>query len=678
MDLTTEDYFTEALKALPQAPDYHVPTFGDDLAQFGRDLVTPGFGETGRSFRAAATSAVENDLSFGLSDRYVLARQYEPIVEAVNKVQGRQPRGWFGNGNSVPNPYSFGAIQPPPDYRAAHPGTLFTTDDAREYLWQQVEQERARNPGVFGQIPKDHEEVLADVQAEQRAAISYAGLTAQRGPLTGGLANFAGSMVGGFADPVNLATSVIGFPASESLLKTALIEGAGNAAATAATLPFRAQHYADIGEPMSAGDMASQVAGSAVFGAGIGVGGKLLGRLIGLHGHELVDEFQASHPDPTPGERTAAAMVEREANQNDANPFADTPEGRDLHRQAMDATQAALEDGRPDLVPDLSAEAERQALPPDDGQPLAEDGTPVNSPFAVEPVAHPPLEDNFTAPLSKYTPVLFRETSADRALEIIDPARNATNVGDLDFADHPDMALGQDGNRGILLSFRAEGVKGQVATQKPAWEAAWRSGAGEYKSRYVGQHALRKALTGVRVMDGVLASRSTDARLKLALEGLERQGWGRHEGDSFVEYRAPRARPLDVATPRAVPADDAAQADAVAAASHAEHRRNADPENLGRFTDPIRKPDAFRQQADDLARELAPPPETPPEATEAASPSPFGAAEAQIEALRRLDQDELMPDPDGHAPVTVKSVRAEIERRARAVERLRGCVEGDN
>jgi hypothetical protein len=59
-----------------------------------------------------------------------------------------------------------------------------------------------------------------------------------------------------------------------------------------------------------------------------------------------------------------------------------------------------------------------------------------------------------------------------------------------------------------------------------------------------------------------------------------------------------------------------------------------------------------------------------------ASKSEFGPAQAQVEALRRLPEDTLFPDPLTGTPTTIKGARREIERQARAVERLRGCAEG--
>lgn len=133
-----------------------------------------------------------------------------------------------------------------------------------------------------------------------------------------------------------------------------------------------------------------------------------------------------------------------------------------------------------------------------------------------------------------------------------------------------------------------------------------------------------------------------------------------------------------------------------------EHFGRHDPESLKPFTDPIRKPAAFQQQADDLARELAPPPEGPAgtqgesgagagkkarrdggaagkgagEAPGASGEKPeFGPAQAQIEALRRLPDDDLFADSATGTQTTVADARKEIERQARAVERLRGCVE---
>lgn len=108
------------------------------------------------------------------------------------------------------------------------------------------------------------------------------------------------------------------------------------------------------------------------------------------------------------------------------------------------------------------------------------------------------------------------------------------------------------------------------------------------------------------------------------------------------------------------------------------------------FAEPAKR-EAFDNQARAIARELSPPEENKISrggrgAAEAAPGADnlkkeFGEALPEIEALRALPQDLAIADQDQFGlfgredkPVTVKTVRAEIEREARAVERLRNCL----
>lgn len=103
-------------------------------------------------------------------------------------------------------------------------------------------------------------------------------------------------------------------------------------------------------------------------------------------------------------------------------------------------------------------------------------------------------------------------------------------------------------------------------------------------------------------------------------------------------------------------------------------------EDLKLFADPENKPAAFRQQSADLAQELAPPkaPTEPAPAGEIPQnvKPEFGGAQAEVEAIRALPQDQTFPDPFGEGEVSVKAARREIERQARATEALRNCMEG--
>lgn len=720
MELTSEDRFGQDLAQLPAAPNFHTPTLGDDVGHFVEDLGQSGLGRTGATFRAAASSALQNDIvAGGISDDWMLAREYEPIVEALNKVQQRQPRGWFTDGTMIGNPY-LGAAR-----NMEH--------QSLDELWGEVAKERVRNPGIFGQLPKDHAEVVANARQEQRTAADYSRLVAASGgPITGTAAQFAGGAVGGMADPLNIAASVAGFPASESLLKTALIEGAGNAAITAATLPARAQHYADIGEPMSAGDMAGEVVGSAGVGAGFGVGGKLIARLLGLKGHALVDEFRAKVADPAPNLRTAAAMVEDEADRATTNPFANTAEGRDLHRQAILQTQEALDNRDPGLLPDMvdQAEASARAIAPEAFAVHESAAAEIDAlrlqiqslgekRAALPEVAHYQariqeilskvngVEDRLTVKaaerlaavrdrlderMSRDTPQMAflrrKLLAADLRMRDVGPniaaARAAAAEGGFTTAKGSTYDLHSDGtttrNKAARFDVGHEGQQGPQPRSDKTYFVT--PGHADQLGLFQTQGGPRMAIAarggqlGVKYLSGkdagkfearTLAPHSSRPAAGLIPVEVWKDGTRVHFGNMITEVRAPDGH--------ALPASIEGPAD------KAQHRRNVDPEALKPFTDPIKKPDAFRQQAEDLALELSPAPEKPVSDSARAAdgqtePSPYGDAAPQIEALERLDGAALFADPLTGGTTKVKDATADAKRQARAVERLRGCIEG--
>lgn len=116
-----------------------------------------------------------------------------------------------------------------------------------------------------------------------------------------------------------------------------------------------------------------------------------------------------------------------------------------------------------------------------------------------------------------------------------------------------------------------------------------------------------------------------------------------------------------------------------------------DANGLDLFGDPAAKPEPFVKQSRDLAHELAPPREVGVDpALKRGEPQDqtkpeFGPAQSEIDNMRAIEEASgkgaTIADP--HAPedapreITIKDARSEMERQARAVERLRGCVEGE-
>lgn len=733
MDLTSDDAFAANLAALPAAPSTPPPP--GLLASSFEDMAAPNSAHLfGQNIRAGFKRTIENDLPFGISDDWVMGNQYAPLIETLNKVQQRQPMSAFSNGTMIGNPYGGG--ERPPDFH----GRPNSQQDFLDYIWGQVAQAKAQNPAAFGQLPQSHAEMIADAQAEQRAAIaSQQQLALTSGPITGTVGQFVGQAGGSFADPVNLAATVAGFPAAEGLLKTALIEGAGNVVVDAAGLPGRTQHYKDIGEPMSAGDVETELAASGAFGAGLGVGGKLIARVLGLKGHALADEFEAQNPDAAPSQRTATALVRDQADIAASNPFAPGPQGEDLHQNAVVQALGALDDGNPGLVPDYSdhVEATARANAPEDFAELeAAEGDRNSAAQKLEE-----LQAAQTAEANEALPV-----SVQRALSQVGGVESRLSKPDLEnlaaaraklntslTSDTPEMAAVRQQLMAADVRMRDAAPKVAAAlrdakTQIPPTDLNGEGGTvfqtakgSVYRQHADGTTSRNKAARSDLGHEGQegpqprsqatyyvtpedadqLSLFQTQGGARMAVvprddgtigvQYLDGDGAGKFEKRTVVNAeRVPRVGLLPVETWNdgtrvhfgneiVNVRDDSTPVPAAIEASHAANTRTADPEALARFGDPVKKPEAFTQQADDLARELAPPPEKVEAESpdgETAKPDEFGPAQFQIDALRRMDQDRVLPDAHGPGDTSLKNERAVIERQARAVERLRGCIEG--
>ena len=144
---------------------------------------------------------------------------------------------------------------------------------------------------------------------------------------------------------------------------------------------------------------------------------------------------------------------------------------------------------------------------------------------------------NRVSDLSQYAPRIYRETDFDSFRGFLpweDFSLTNTPFGAF-VADTPDMALGQGSNRGVLLEFDAEGVRGRVNERKPAWQVGFGEGLGsEFYVSVDGVAQLKKNLRAIRIADEAQAPSRfiTERRLKEA-------GWVATRGDGFTEYTRP-------------------------------------------------------------------------------------------------------------------------------------------
>ena len=154
------------------------------------------------------------------------------------------------------------------------------------------------------------------------------------------------------------------------------------------------------------------------------------------------------------------------------------------------------------------------------------------------------LTANNYGDLSQHTPTLYRETGISDALPFVDPQVH-TSMGDsraVHFADHQDMALGQGANKGVLLQFRSDGIKGVVNTDKPGLAQSYDQGMGEYKASFNPQNTYRDNLQSVTVKpDAKFTNKAEAIRFdRLMARNVEHAGWTKAtNADGSVTYTKP-------------------------------------------------------------------------------------------------------------------------------------------
>lgn len=347
-DTPTQDHFPLAVPAPAAAVDRsaHVTEFdgaqqtADEIVRLADELSRPGSGQAIRgAFGAGFDRAKEVD-NFG-ADAYVLSRQYQPVIEAINKGLPRD--------QAFPNPYSSSEVT---DYGARRYGPLglkASRDQLENDIWARVDLLRKQVPQSVGNIPASRDELHADALAEQHAALDYSDLTSSSFGHVGRIAGFAGQLAGGLVDPPNVLATVMGAPAASSLLRTFLIEGALNTAVDAAELPGRAKRYEKLGQPMSNAEIAAELGFDFLLGGAIPTGAKAVARAFAR--------------DATPDMRTAARIVEDELQRAQENPHAGDADGQDLMRQSALKAMDAVQEGRGEHLPNTQDQLGR-ALDP--------------------------------------------------------------------------------------------------------------------------------------------------------------------------------------------------------------------------------------------------------------------------------------------------------------------------
>jgi hypothetical protein len=184
-------------------------------------------------------------------------------------------------------------------------------------IWASVAKERAKDPSFLKDVP-DQDALHAKVTADRQRDYADANDVLSRAGWAGKVAGFVGQVAGGWSDPENYvggiaapAEAAAGKTIAKTILRDALTEGATNAASAGLALPGMKADAEQLGQPMDAGDMLSQVGQAAVFGAAIG-GGKVavphIAAPIGKAAQQVFDASIAHLPGPMRDAASAAAL----------------------------------------------------------------------------------------------------------------------------------------------------------------------------------------------------------------------------------------------------------------------------------------------------------------------------------------------------------------------------------
>lgn len=195
-----------------------------------------------------------------------------------------------------------------------------------------------------------------------------------------------------------------------------------------------------------------------------------------------------------------------------------------LPRRAIENSQNALDTGNYNPGPALEA----ATLPMGTG---AIAGVPVRAGEQLlgSGIVRKLPSDNYLGPISKHTDTLYREMAPSEALMDLPTSVSYGGGGPGGvqrkyYADHPDLALGQGGNRGVRVQYDAEPFEGIINSKKPAWDLSFQNGMGEYVAAPRPGSNIRNAVRSFEI-DPATLSRVEGAQYQRLLTNLGDLGW---------------------------------------------------------------------------------------------------------------------------------------------------------
>ena len=123
--------------------------------------------------------------------------------------------------------------------------------------------------------------------------------------------------------------------------------------------------------------------------------------------------------------------------------------------------------------------------------------------------------------LSRITPKLYREMAPANAVNLLNKSMDMTPF-QLYFANHPDLALGQGTNKGVLMEFDSKGILGNLDTSKPGSEFLGTKNQGEFVSKFTSQDTYKNNIRKITI--------KPDAKMSLVdKKGLQNavKGWAK-------------------------------------------------------------------------------------------------------------------------------------------------------
>lgn len=308
---------------------------------------------------------------------------------------------------------------------------------------------------------------------------------------------------------------------------------------------------------------------------------------------DLIQPGSSTRPEPMPPREAFPAPEVREPTIRQPQPEAARSDifGAITAREPQDAPRMA---DPSQITPEAKSEApapsqparadifERAPAPaaqaPGLLQPRLLGEAPAGEAAKVEPPGPRTMpRDNYSKPLSQYTPRLYRETNIDRAMEFIPHGTETmTDWGTYHFAEVPEMARGQGDNRGILLEFDAGAIKGRINLDKPGLDFAFQNRQGEFVAAGNSQNVYRKALRGFTVFPDAKGGLSYTHRLRHIGNRIVKEGWTRTKNpDGSLTYTRPQAQNSTPAAAPEAPAPIAQGAPEVSAAPQAPEAKPA-------------------------------------------------------------------------------------------------------